>query len=99
MTNKIVEKDERTTFIENASYKFGYNFIAFALLLDVVYRSIKLNEAPWDLLGLIIISGFVMTIYQYKMKILGKTWLKIIAISLIVAFIIAFLLSIVLKKF
>ncbi len=95
MTSKMIEKDERTTFIENISYKFGYIFITFALLLDVVYRSLKLNEAPWDLLGLIIISGLIMSLYQYKQKILGKTWLKtfilIFAISFIIAFIMVFI--------
>lgn len=95
MINKV-EKDERTTFIENISYKFGYNFISFALLLDVVYRSFK-NEASWDLLGLVIISGFIMSIYQYKHKILGKTWMKtslyVFAISLIIAFIMAFIIK------
>lgn len=99
MTNKMVEKDERTTFIENASYKFGYNFIAFALLLDVIYRGIRFNEAPWDLLVITIISGFVMTIYQYKQKILGKTWLKTIALTFVIAFILALLLAFTIKKF
>lgn len=78
MTNKMITKDERTTFIENISYKFGYNFIAFTLLLDVVYRGLRFNEAPWDLLAIVIISGLVMTVYQYRKKILGKTWLKLL---------------------
>lgn len=39
MANKMVSKDERTTYIENVSYKFGYNFIAFALLIDIMYRA------------------------------------------------------------
>ncbi|RNC62743.1 MAG: hypothetical protein AWM53_02084 [Candidatus Dichloromethanomonas elyunquensis] len=94
MSNQTVEKDERSTFIENISYKFGYIFITFALLLDVVYRSLK-NEAPWDLLALVIISGLVMSLYQYKQKILGKTWIKtciyVFAVSFIIAFIMAFI--------
>ncbi|WP_315115309.1 hypothetical protein [uncultured Clostridium sp.] len=99
MINKIVEKDERTTFIENASYKFGYNFIAFALLLNVVYRGIRFNEAPFDLLMIVIISGFIMTVYQYKQKILGKTWINTLALTSIVTFIFAFLLAFIMKKF
>ena len=65
--------------------KFGYKFLAFALLLDVMYRSFRFNEAPWDLLAIIIISGFVMTIYQYKQKILGKSWIKTIALTIVIA--------------
>lgn len=95
--NKSVEKDERTVFIENISYKYGYNFIAFALLLDVMYRSLRFNEAPWDLLGLIIVSGFIMTIYQYKQKILGRSYLKLTLITLAVSFIFAFVLAFVIK--
>lgn len=99
MTNKMITKDERTTFIENISYKFGYNFIAFTLLLDVVYRGLRFNEAPWDLLAIVIISGLVMTVYQYRKKILGKTWLKTVAITFVVTFIIAFIIAFVVKKF
>lgn len=99
MTSKIVEKDERTTFIENISYKFGYIFITFALLLDTAYRSFKFNEAPWDMLAIIIISGVIMSIYQYKQKILGKTWLKIFIFTIIIAFIIAIIMVFVRKLF
>lgn len=95
MISKIVEKDERTNFIENTSYKYGYIFIAFALLLDVAYRSFKLNEASWDLLGIVIISGFVISIYQYKQTILGKTWLKTFILTLIIAFVIAIVMVII----
>ena len=97
MTNKMVEKDERTTFIENFSYTIGYKFIAYALLLDVIYRSIKFNEAPWDLLAIVIISGIVTTIYQYKQKILVKNWLKTIWFMSIITAIVAFVIVTVLK--
>jgi len=89
MNNNMVQKDERTTFIENISYKYGYTFIAFALLLDVMYRSLKLDEAPWDLLGIIIISGLVMSIYQYQQRILGRRWIRTMILTVVIAFICA----------
>lgn len=98
MKNKMVERDERTTFIENFSYTFGYKFIAYALLLDVIYRSIKFNEAAWDLLGLVIVSGLVMTIYQYKQKILVKSWLKTICAISVITAIIAFIIAVIIKR-
>lgn len=98
MANKMVSKDERTTFIENVSYKFGYNFIAFALLIDVMYRGVRNNESSWDLLAIIITSGLVMTAYQYRQKILEKTWLKSVALIFVIALIIAFLFAFVMKK-
>ncbi len=97
MIKNQIEKDERTTFIENISYKYGYNLIAFALLLDVMYRSFILKEASWDLLGIILVSGFVMAIYQYHQKILGKTWGKTIALTIVIAIIFAFLMIFIIK--
>lgn len=98
MASKMVEKDERTTFIENISYKFGYLFITFALLFDVAYRSLKLNEAPWDLLALIITSGLVTLLHQYKHKILGKSWIKKTIYVFAIAFIIAIVMVLVIRN-
>lgn len=98
MNDKMVEKDERTIFIENKSYSYGYKFLSIALLLDVMYRSLMLNEAPWDLLVLIMVSGFIMTAYQYKQKILGQKWLKITVIALAVAMVAALITAIITLK-
>lgn len=98
MNNKTV-KDERATFIENVSCKFGYNLITYTLLIDVIYRALVLDEAAWDLLGIIIISGLVMTLYQYKQKILEKNWLKTVVISSMVSFVIALAVAFMIKIF
>jgi len=92
-------KDEREISVENASAKYGYNFISFALLFDVIYRGMVKNEAAWDLLGVIIVSGLVMTLYQHKHKILDKKWIKTIAISSVLACIVAFLIAFLFKMF
>lgn len=93
--HKEVNKDERTVYVENASYSLGYKFITFAILLDVAYRSFKLGEASWDLLAIVILSGFVLTIYQAKNKIINKFWVKsaavVFAVSAIVGIIITYL--------
>lgn len=96
MIKKMVEKDERTTFIENASFSYGYKFLSFALLLDIMFRSFWLNETPWDLFAIIIISGFAMTVYQYKQKILGKSWIKTVGLTIIMGIISAVILLLIL---
>ena len=48
MFDKMVEKDERTTFIEGVGYSYGYKFLTYGLLLDIMYRSFRLDEAPWE---------------------------------------------------
>ena len=45
MSAKKIEKDERTTFIENQSYRFAYIVLNFGILIDIMYRSFRLNEA------------------------------------------------------
>ncbi|WBW95405.1 hypothetical protein [Oceanirhabdus sp. W0125-5] len=98
MTKKMIEKDERSTYIENLSYSFGYKFISFAILLDVVYRAIRYNQALWDLLIIVILSGLIVTAYQHKHKILGKTLIKLVALTSAIAFLLALTLSFVMNR-
>ena len=72
MRNKPVVRDERTTAVENASYRWGYLFLSFGLLAVVMYRSFVRQEASWDLLALVVISGFVTTVYQALRAVIFK---------------------------
>ncbi len=93
MLVKKIEKDERTTFIENQSYKYGYIILNFGILINIIYRSSRLNEAPWDLFGLIFLSGLVTTLYQYKHRIFTKNWIKSILLLVIISAIIAVIIT------
>lgn len=97
MFNKKIEKDERTTFIENKSYKYGCFIFNFGLLIDIMYRSIRFNESSWDLFGLLFLSGFVMTAYQYKQKIISgnsqKNYLLLIIFVAVIGALFAFLFT------
>lgn len=97
MTNKKIEKDERTAFIENISYAYGYKFITFALLLDILYRSLRYNETSWDLFVIIILSSFGMTVYQHRQKILGKIWLKVAVLTFAIAIVSAIIVVLMTK--
>jgi DNA-binding CsgD family transcriptional regulator len=92
MNNKTIEKDERTAFIENKSYSYGYKFISFALLLDIIYRSFMYNKSSWDLFAIIILSGSIMTFYQHKQKILSKIWLKTVVLTIAIAIVTAIII-------
>jgi hypothetical protein len=95
--DKAFERDERTTYVENKSSGYGYQFIAFALLLDIMYRSWKFHEAPWDLFAIIILSGVVMTGYQYQQKILGRGWIRTIILTVLFAVIAAGFIAFTIK--
>jgi hypothetical protein len=66
-----VVRDERTVVVEDASYRVAYLFISFALLLDVMYRSLVRQEAGWDLLAIVVLAGAVSTFYQWRHRILS----------------------------
>ena len=74
MTGGDVVRDERTLTVENASYRWGYLFLAFGVLLIVAYRGLVQEEASWDLLALVIVSGLVTTVYQGSHRVLSGRW-------------------------
>lgn len=82
MKNQLIEKDERTIAVENASYRFGYLFLSFGLLLIVAFRSFFYKEANWDLMGLVILGGLVTTVYQALNKILSR---RLVVLSIAIA--------------
>ena len=72
MAIKKNDKDKKTTYIENNGYKYGCYIFNFGLLIDIVYRSTRLSESPWDLYILLFLGGLVTTAYPYKEKILAR---------------------------
>jgi len=46
---ECVERDERTVAVENASYRWAYLLLTYALLVDVMYRSLVRHEASPDI--------------------------------------------------
>jgi hypothetical protein len=83
------EKDERVEAVEKQSYCLGYKILSFAVLLDVIYRSIVLKTAAWDLLGIVILGGLAATAYQTRYKIATRSWVKAILLTILAAVLIA----------
>ncbi|MBN1347688.1 MAG: hypothetical protein JXQ73_33685 [Phycisphaerae bacterium] len=71
-----VVRDERTVAVENASYRWPYILLTYALLIDVVYRGLVRHEAAWDLMALVIVGSAVCTMYQARQKTLPPGWVK-----------------------
>lgn len=89
-THEGVERDERTVAVENASYKWACSFLSFALLIDVVYRGAVRNEAAWDLMALVVVSGIICAVYQARQKTLaGGVALLLVCSAVVVASFIA----------
>ena len=88
-TPGCVERDERTVAVENASYRWAYSLLTYALLVDVMYRSLVRHEAAWDMMALVIVGGAVCTVYQARQKTLGHGWVMKAVLGAVIAAVIA----------
>lgn len=97
MKEQMIERDERTTAVENQSYRLAYQVIAYGLLAIVAYRGFFLQQANWDLLGLVIVSSGLATLYQGREKIFTRRTLWMWAVSALAAAVLAVVLVLLLK--
>jgi hypothetical protein len=73
-TPQSVQRDERTIAVENASYRWAYGLLTYALLVDVMYRGLFRHEGAWDLMALVIVCGIACSVYQARQKVLAHGW-------------------------
>jgi hypothetical protein len=85
MNNQSISRDERTTVVENASYRIAYLVMSFGLLASVAYRGFVLQQSSWDLLALVILGGVTATMYQGNRKVLSRRWIMATVATLIIA--------------
>jgi hypothetical protein len=87
-----VEHDERTMAVAYVGGTWAYNFAAFALLIDFMYRGCFRHEAAWDLMAIVIGGGAVSAIYQLRHRARPWTrglWKILLAIGILSAIIAA----------
>lgn len=92
MTKHTVERDERTVAVENASYRLGYRFVTFALLLSIAYRAFALKQTSWDLFTIVILGGVVTALYQRNHRTLTMRWVRLTVFAAALAIVVAALL-------
>jgi hypothetical protein len=84
-TSTLVQRDERTVAVENASYRVAYLALSYGLLILAAYRSFVNHESPWDLLALVVIGGGVGTTYQGFHRVLTRNWAVGAVLAVVVA--------------
>jgi hypothetical protein len=78
---------------------WAYNFLVFALLIDVMYRALVWHEAAWDLFALLFASGFISLAHAARHKVLILNRNNVMVMSLlallgaVVAAVVAFTLA------
>jgi hypothetical protein len=92
--DRLMPRDERETSVDQAADRLSYLVLSFGLLAIVAYRSMVNREASWDLLGLVVLGGFVGTAYRMRQRVVSRRWELVLvgtaAVALVVAAIVAF---------
>jgi hypothetical protein len=97
MTDAPVERDERTTAVENAGYRWAYLFLAFGILMIVAVHGSMYGEASWDLMALVVLGGGVHFAFRAFHGALYKSLALRVAVALIAAVLLAIVLVLVRK--
>src|SRR5215212_6572027 len=85
--------DQTIIFLRGLGW--AYNFIAFGILIDILYRSLFFHEAPWDLFALLIGSGVISMVYaaRYKAVIWNRKFMTLMGLVALIAAVVAFILG------
>jgi hypothetical protein len=85
MSAQVVDRDERTVSVENASYRVAYLVLSYGVLLSVMFRSFMYRESAWELMALVVLTGGVATAYQASHHVLTSRWAMMSALATAVA--------------
>jgi hypothetical protein len=83
--NHLVVRDEREISVDQAADRLSYLVLSFGLLAIVAYRSFAGGEAPWDLLGLVVLGGLVGTAYRVQKRAVSRRWGLVLVLTVVVA--------------
>jgi hypothetical protein len=89
-----VVRDERTVAVENASCRLAYNFLTYAVLLDVVVRSLVWREAPWELMAIVMGGAAIGIVYQGAHGVLTRNSVKVAVLAFLAAGVVGFLAAV-----
>jgi hypothetical protein len=92
--DRLTPRDERETSVDQAADRLAYLVLSFGLLAIAAYRSFVAREGSWDLIGLVLIGGFVGTAYRIQQRAGSRRWVLVlggtVAVGLLIAAVTAF---------
>ena len=84
--NHLMVRDEREISVDHAGDRLSYLVLSFGLPLALVaYRSFVRGEAPWDLLGLVVLGGLVGTAYRIQKRAVSRQWGLLLVLTVAIA--------------
>ena len=101
MNKQPVIIDERTVAVVDTSLRFAYTILSFGVLIVTAVRGFFFHQECWDLMGLVVISSSVATIYQRvkHIPVLPRgTGIRPVLIAAVIAIAIAVAIRLALKQ-
>jgi len=80
----LVARDERESAIDSAADRLSFLVLAYGLLVLVAIRAFN-GEATWDLLGLVVLSGFVGLGYRLRQRVVSRRWTSVFGATVVIA--------------
>jgi hypothetical protein len=75
------------------SARWAFLFFFFGLLIDYAYRAIVRHENALDLVALVLGGSVISGICQARHKVLGKTYLKVVALFAVLGVVFGVIIS------
>jgi hypothetical protein len=85
----LVPRDERELSVDLAADRISYLVLSYGVLAVAAYRSFVLDEAPWDLLALVIAAGTAGTAYRAVRGAASNRWVLVGLVSIAIAALVA----------
>jgi hypothetical protein len=93
-TEQSLKADEPSAIILRGN-TWAYNFLVFALFIDIMYRSLVFHEAAWDLFVVLFASGVVSMVYaaRHNVLVLNRKTVILMVLGPVVAAVVAVILA------
>jgi hypothetical protein len=95
--NHLVIRDEREMGVDLAADRLAGIVLSFGILVIVAWRAFTQDEASWDLLGLLILSGVVATGYRMTRRATSRRLVSVMAIAAVIGAVAAVVLGLVIQ--
>ena len=95
--NPLLVRDEREAGVDLAANRLAGIVLSFGILAIVAWRAFTQDEASWDLLGLLVLSGVVATGYRVTRRASSRRLVSVMAIAAAIGAVTAVVLGLALQ--
>lgn len=96
--NHLLPRDERELRVDLDADRLAVVVLSFGILAIVAWRAFADQEASWDLLGLLVLSGLVGTGYRVGKRATSTRLVSVMALAGAIALAVAIVLALFLPR-